>query len=119
MWDLTLPTPAPVLIFHWHLPHKSPVNLVQSWHLHLEEPTLETGGSRIGVKEVTPFLINLSDPLGNIEGPITMTLSFVGLEGLVAHRRSFIELQATTTTRELWTFTLREPAWKQTLTCKS
>ena len=55
------------------------------------------------MKEVTPVLINLSDPLGNIEGPITMTLSFVGLEGLVAHRKSFIELQATTTTRELWT----------------
>ena len=29
-------------------------------------------------------------------------LSFVRLEGLVAHRRSFTELQATTATRELW-----------------
>ena len=54
------------------------------------------------MKEVTPLLINLNDPLGNTEGPITMTLSFVGLEGLVGHRKSFIELQATTATRELW-----------------
>ena len=73
------------------------------------------------MKEVTPLLINLNDPLGTTEGPITITLSFVRLEVLVFKKSKLLlwDIERVSLNYRLrllpgnfGLLTFREPVWK-------